>query len=32
MKLQIVIESGNLYHVMIINALTDLDKRISLRD
>ena len=32
MKLQIVVESDNLYYTMNINTLTDRDKRISLRD
>ena len=32
MKLQIVVESDNLYHIMIINTPTDRDKKISLRD
>ena len=27
-----LVESDNLYHIMIINTLTDRDKRISLRD
>ena len=32
MKLQIVVESDNLYYIMIINTLTDRDKKISLRN